>query len=105
MVHEIYFNNRQKGRRLHLLYKTKGKKGQKNLILFRSEHCFVVMNLYPYNNGHLLIVPYKHMDSIDSLNNEEKLDLFIELIIDKNSLFDGVSIGKLPLCVNNNILN
>jgi len=45
------------------------------------------------------------MDSIDSLNNEEKLDLFIELIIDKNSLFDGVSIGKLPLCVNNNILN
>jgi ATP adenylyltransferase len=43
------------------------------------------MNLYPYNNGYLLIVPYKHTDSIDSLNNEEKLDLFIELIIDNLS--------------------
>ncbi len=78
VAHEIYFNNRQKGRRLHLLYKTKGKKGQKKHDPFPVRTLFC-NHLYPYNNGHLLIVPYKHTGSIDSLNNEEKLDLFIEL--------------------------
>ncbi len=46
-----------------------------NLILYRSGKCFVIMNLYPYNNGHLMVVPYRHVFSITELNDEELLDV------------------------------
>ena len=32
-----------------------------NLVLFRGTSCYVLMNLYPYNTGHLMIVPYEHV--------------------------------------------
>ncbi len=46
-----------------------------NLVLRKYEHVFVVMNAYPYSNGHLLIVPYRHVDDIRHLTEEELLDL------------------------------
>ncbi|HKL89103.1 MAG TPA: HIT domain-containing protein [Salinibacter sp.] len=42
-----------------------------NLILWRGEHVFVIMNLYPYNNGHLLIVPYREVEDYTALNPPE----------------------------------
>lgn len=50
-------------------------KDRENLILFRSTQGFIIMNLYPYNNGHLMVVPYRHMYSITELSNDELLDL------------------------------
>jgi ATP adenylyltransferase len=43
-----------------------------NLILWRGDHVFVIMNLYPYNNGHLLIVPYREVEAYDALNTTEQ---------------------------------
>ena len=37
-------------------------------ILYRGERAFVIMNLYPYNNGHLMIVPYAHVDTLAALD-------------------------------------
>ena len=34
-----------------------------NLVLLRGQESFVLMNLYPYNNGHLMVAPYKHLDT------------------------------------------
>lgn len=45
-----------------------------NLVFKRGRHAYAVLNLYPYNNGHVLIVPNRHVDSIDKLSDEEKLD-------------------------------
>ncbi|MCK4578403.1 MAG: HIT domain-containing protein [Candidatus Marinimicrobia bacterium] len=37
------------------------------LLVYRGRHAFVMMNLYPYNNGHLLIAPYDHRSELDDL--------------------------------------
>ena len=40
------------------------------MILERDEFCFVIMNRYPYNNGHLMIVPYQHTGVLEQLEPE-----------------------------------
>ena len=47
-----------------------------NLVLIRKERCFVMLNLYPYNNGHLMIAPYAHVASLEALEKEDRDDLF-----------------------------
>ena len=37
-------------------------------ILYRSERCFMMLNLYPYNNGHLMIAPYEHVGTLEQLD-------------------------------------
>lgn len=39
-----------------------------NLILLRGETCFALLNLYPYNSGHLMIAPYAHIPSIQQMD-------------------------------------
>ena len=41
---------------------------QSNLIVHRAEHCFVILNLFPYTNGHLMIAPYEHAGSLADLD-------------------------------------
>jgi len=45
------------------------------LILHRGERAFIMMNLFPYNNGHLLIAPYSHVDSPDKLTAAERAEI------------------------------
>ncbi|OGJ85616.1 MAG: HIT family hydrolase [Candidatus Raymondbacteria bacterium RifOxyA12_full_50_37] len=56
--------------------KPRENKDRDNLILARSSHCFVIMNRFPYNNGHLLIVPFAHKDDVCGLENNAYQNLW-----------------------------
>jgi ATP adenylyltransferase len=47
----------------------------KNLVLWRTDKSIVVLNHYPYNNGHLLIAPSRHIPSFDHATDQEMLEL------------------------------
>jgi len=47
----------------------------KNLVLWRSTHCIVILNRFPYNAGHLLVAPSRHIPDLDAASDEELLEL------------------------------
>lgn len=47
----------------------------KNLVLWRSSKSIVILNRFPYNNGHLLIAPQRHIGDLEQASNEELLEL------------------------------
>jgi ATP adenylyltransferase len=51
-------------------------KDRENFVLARGEFAFALLNIYPYNNGHLMIAPYAHVPSLTSLAQEQIGDLF-----------------------------
>ena len=71
---------------------------EKNLVLWRGKNCFIVMNRYPYNSGHVMIVPYRHTAKLETLKPEEQLEVMNSLIrctsmLKKTSKPDGFNIG------------
>ncbi len=54
-----------------LCTKPKENNDDANHILYRGKLNFVIMNTFPYNPGHLLVAPYRHVDSLDELTNAE----------------------------------
>jgi ATP adenylyltransferase len=47
-----------------------------NLVLWRTKHCIVILNRFPYNNGHILIAPNRHIAGLDEANDGELLEMF-----------------------------
>jgi len=50
-----------------------------NLILFRGEHSFVIMNKFPYTAGHLMAAPYRHTSDLNDLSDMELTDISINV--------------------------
>lgn len=46
-----------------------------NLLLLRGERCFIMLNAFPYSNGHLMVSPYRHTADLDDLEDAELLEL------------------------------
>ncbi len=46
-----------------------------NLIVHRGERCFVILNLFPYTNGHLMVAPYDHLSSLADLDLETSAEM------------------------------
>lgn len=55
--------------------KPKQSNDRDNFIVHRGELAFVIMNKYPYNNGHLMAVPYRHESAFDRLSAEEMAEM------------------------------
>ena len=52
-----------------------------NLVVTRQKLCFVMLNRYPYNNGHLLVAPYRHISGFEELTKDE-MQAVMELLND-----------------------
>lgn len=50
---------------------------RKNLLLLRGERAFVMLNLYPYSNGHLMAAPYQHTGELESLDGETLQEMML----------------------------
>jgi ATP adenylyltransferase len=57
----------------------KRKRGCRAHVIFRTKFTIAMLNLYPYNNGHMLIAPKRHIRSISQLQEREVIDLFHSL--------------------------
>ena len=64
-----------KGQGCFLCQKHSEDNDRENLVLERGKYCYCLMNLYPYNNGHLLIAPYRHTGDLADLQAEELNEL------------------------------
>lgn len=69
-----------------------------NLVVLRTDRTVVVLNRYPYNNGHLLVCPRSHTGRLDELQPDELLDVQLVLrqmvaILQKRMAPDGFNVG------------
>ncbi|MCR5346866.1 MAG: HIT domain-containing protein [Fretibacterium sp.] len=48
---------------------------EEHFILHRGKTCFVIMNLYPYTAGHVMVIPFRHTNIYESLTDEEALEM------------------------------
>ena len=74
------------------------KDGVKNLILYRGANSFIILNRYPYNNGHLMIAPIRHVGKLEELKEKELIELFslipkIILVLKKTYHPHGFNLG------------
>lgn len=74
-----------------------------NLVVLRREKAFVILNRYPYTSGHIMVVPYEHVDTIevlDSATRVELMDLMAEMMVLLRDLYHpqafniGANIGS-----------
>jgi ATP adenylyltransferase len=66
----------KKKRGCFLCKKLKAKKNKEHLILCQGRHAFVIMNKFPYTNGHLMVVPKRHCLHLEQLRRDESEELF-----------------------------
>lgn len=80
-----------------------GTEDRERLILYRSSLSLVMLNRFPYTNGHLMIAPVRHTADLDSLSEAEMLDLFEAVRLSRKVLEDvaspqgfniGINLGK-----------
>ena len=71
---------------------------EKTLIVHRAQHCFVILNAYPYTPGHVMIVPYAHLDelrrlSVEAANEMMELSQHMESTLRELYHPDGINLG------------
>lgn len=62
------------------------KKDKKNLIFLRTPHYVLLLNRYPYNNGHVMIAPRRHVADLLDLNPDERAEFFAALCLTQTAL-------------------
>ncbi|AFL94461.1 hypothetical protein containing Histidine triad-like motif [Thermococcus cleftensis] len=77
---------------------------RERLILYRGKYSFVIMNNYPYNPGHVMVAPYRHVANWEELTEEELLEIMkltqlmiraIKKVMSPHGFNLGVNLGRV----------
>ena len=75
-----------------------------NLVIARDRNCYVLLNRYPYNGGHLMVVPYRETPDLNGLTDEELTDLWklvrrstnaLQKVMKPDGFNIGINLGKV----------
>jgi len=75
-----------------------------NLVVVRDRTCFALLNRYPYNGGHMMVVPYKEVPDLNGLTDEEVADLWklvrrcvnaLTAVMKPDGFNVGINLGKV----------
>jgi ATP adenylyltransferase len=71
---------------------------ERTLVVFRGQHCFVILNRYPYTSGHLMIVPYGHVARLNETSPEASREMMelarrAEEVLERAYRPDGLNMG------------
>jgi ATP adenylyltransferase len=69
-----------------------------DLVVLRGREAYVILNLYPYNNGHLMVVPKRHLAALEALTPDEQLELMqltrlSEMALNEAYRPQGINVG------------
>lgn len=76
---------------------------RKTHIVYRAQHCYIVLNAYPYNSGHVMVVPFAHLDELQKLPVEtaremmdlcQKMEHVLRQLYKPDGLNLGMNLGK-----------
>jgi len=93
-----------KGAGCFLCQKSGQNNDEGNYILFRGEGNFLIMNIYPYNPGHLMVVPYRHIATLEELTEDERHEHFdivshsikvLRQVLSPGGFNLGINMGKV----------
>jgi ATP adenylyltransferase len=77
---------------------------RQSLILYRGEKAYIMMNLFPYNTGHVMVSPYRHLGEFEDLDDEERKELMdlatlavkaIKRAMEPQAFNLGMNLGKV----------
>ena len=76
----------------------KSKRDAANMVIYRNSNFLAVMNIYPYNTGHLQVLPLKHVTNIDDMSDGDVSEMFILVkkcvkLLKKTLCPEGFNIG------------
>jgi ATP adenylyltransferase len=87
-----------------LCSKSKEKDDQGNHVLYRGKENYILLNTYPYNPGHLLVAPYRHIGKLDDTTESELKEHFelvklavklLEFVVKPSGFNVGMNLGKI----------
>lgn len=76
---------------------------KENHIVYRGKYCYVILNKFPYNNGHIMIVPFSHTNDLLNLSDEEQSEcnmlinksiMVLRKVFDPQAINLGMNLGK-----------
>jgi ATP adenylyltransferase len=76
---------------------------EKAHIVYRGRHCFIILNIFPYTSGHVMILPYAHLDELWKLPLEaahemmelsQKMETVLRRLYSPNGINLGMNIGQ-----------